>query len=125
MRRAANWIAVLWTVAVGAVLLHVPFSARDIASSSTDGRRFSSGVTYTGIVDELGGVAYVLVALPVLLALAPMLLRGAGARRRASGVAAATLGLLALVGATSVGIYYVPAVFALAAAAGGDARPVD
>ena len=108
----------LWTTAVAVVLLYGSLMARDTAGVAANGRpALNAGVTYSGLLAEEGSLAYVRVALPVLLALVPVLPTQPSARRVAAAVAAMVLGLYALAGLMSIGLLYVPAVVALAVVA--------
>ncbi len=124
MRRMASWFAVLWTTGVAAFLLYGPPYAT-ISSTTVltpDGEPVrSSSAGSPGLLAVEGEAAYVRVLLPMLVALVPLLLPRPGARRVASGVAAAVLGLYALLGMMSIGVFYVPPAIALAFAAGGRA----
>jgi hypothetical protein len=123
--RKANWLAVFWVTAVAAFLLYGPvYSSRSSTVVHTPGRepQASTSTGSAGLAAVEGKMAYVRMLGPIAVALVPLFLARSSARRVASGVAAALIGLYALLGMMTIGIFYAPAVLALAFAARGTPR---
>ncbi len=125
MRRAANWFALAWTILVGGFFLFGPVygtttSATAISPAGPVGAPMRSGAA--GLAAATGLWAYVVLALPALLAAVPLLVSPARPRRRLNLAFAAFLGLFALVGAASIGLFYVPVAIALIVAAVAEPR---
>jgi len=117
MQRVALWFAVLWAVAVGAYLLYGPIYA---SQTSRVGMRINGSQSQTtsvgasGMAAVEGSSAYVVVLVPVLLTAVPLVVREGLSRRVLAAVDAMLLGVLALLGAMTVGLFYFPAIVALA-----------
>jgi hypothetical protein len=121
MRRGANIFALLWSVGIAAFLLVVPMysgasSTRTIENGGTVTKMTDRGLS--GIDLHIGWTALIPMAVPILLALLPLLLRNPRARRRALAAAAIITGVLVVLGAASIGLFYLPGAIALAVAFG-------
>ena len=119
MGRIANWFAVAWTAAVGVYLLYAPMYATETTSYSIGGSAPPAPTTHSGTTSLLaveGRGAYVRALLPVVVALVPLLLPSRAARRTGLVVATILLLVYALLGAASIGLWYMPAVVALVVA---------
>ena len=118
MGRIANWIAVAWTAAVGAFLLYGPMYATESTSYAIGGEAATPAphVETKGLLAVEGSSAYARVLLPVLVALVPLLMPWRAVRQIARFVAIALLTAYALAGVMSVGMFYLPAIVALAVA---------
>jgi hypothetical protein len=119
MRRGANILALLWTLGAAAFFLLVPVygrtsSARTISPDGTSTHVVSTG--QVGLLAVSGWSALIPLTIPVLLCLVPLLLQSPKAQRRALAAAAMGIGALVLLGAASIGLFYVPAVVALVVA---------
>ena len=118
--RKANWIALLWTSGVSLALLFVPMYETEtdvytIGPAAGPVPPASHG--WGTLADENGARVYVLLVIPVLAALAPILVRRRERwRRAASWVAAAVIALLVMLAMTTIGLAYVPALIPLAVA---------
>ncbi|UUT35940.1 hypothetical protein [Microbacterium elymi] len=101
--RVLQIIGFALTLAAGVALCFLP--AFQSVTSDSDGHQ----ATRTQTLLQMQGSAYLLVlVIPVLIAAVPLLLRGR-AWRVSSIVAAVLLGVFALVGALSIGVFYLPA----------------
>jgi|RhiMethySRZTD1v2_1073278.scaffolds.fasta_scaffold11796_10 hypothetical protein len=121
--RVLAWAAVAWTVAVGLALLAVPTGTSVGAASSGVGSTGSEVVTTTShetLLEHEGAGVVALLLVPVVVALAGALGRGATVRRRRIA-AGGVLAVACLLGAMTLGIFYVPAA-ALLLTAGLKAR---
>lgn len=106
--RRWNVVAVVVSVVTGLGAVLVPLGTR----SSTD----SNGVATTTRVSLLsneGPSVLIVVTIPVLLVALPLLLRGANSRHRARVVIVVLLGILVVLGALSIGVFFVPTLIAM------------
>jgi hypothetical protein len=107
--RALAWAAVAWTVAVALVLLVAPMGTR--VSASSNGSETVTTTSHTSLLETEGAGVIVILLVPVAVALAGALGRGAARQRRI--VAGSVLLVFCLLGAMSVGLFFVPAAAAL------------
>ena len=103
--RARRWniVAVAIALLTGVGALSLPFGE----SSSVD----SNGVQTTtrlSLLSHEGPTVLIVVAIPVLLVALPLMLRGATARYRSRVVIVVLLGLFVMLGAMSIGLFFVP-----------------
>src|SRR5262245_21772038 len=117
MRRAALWFAVLWAATVGAYLLYGAVYASESSRLTTrlDGSRVqttSSGTSGMAAVE--GRRPYVVVLVPLVLTGFPLVARDGPVRQGLAAAGAVVLGAFGLLGAMTVGLFYLPAVAALA-----------
>jgi hypothetical protein len=76
----------------------------------------SNGVaksTHVSLLSNEGPSVLIIVTIPLLLVALPLMLRGATAIRRARVLVVVLLGLLVLLGAMSIGVFFVPTLFAM------------
>ena len=111
------WAAVAWTVVVGLALLVGPTGTSvGVASSSVSVASDGSGVVTTTshetLLEHEGASVISLVLVPLAVALAGALGRGPTVRRRRIA-AGSVLAVACVLGATTLGIFYVPAAAAL------------
>ena len=123
MRRVASWFALTWAVAVAAYFLVVPVYATSTSTAvailpgeppvatSSLGRETLLGVNGPG--------AATILLIPVLLAALPLIPRRPGSRRALSAIGALLLGIFVVLASASIGLFYAPALVALALAAAG------
>lgn len=115
MRRLLPAFAFLWTIGAGIYLLCAP-TYEGVRSENTLGTTISAVTGSTRADATLlaieGPTALIPLALPVLLALVPLLV---SSRRRtiAAGTAGLLLGAFSLLGAMTIGFYYLPAALLL------------
>ena len=100
------WAAVAWTVAVGLALLAVP-TGTSVAVAST-GSEVGTTTSHETLLENEGGGVVLLLLVPVAVTLAGALGRGATVRRRRIA-AGGVLAVACVLGATTLGIFYVPA----------------
>src|SRR5262245_38727355 len=120
MRRGALWFAVLWAVAVGAYLLYGPVYASESSkvTTSLDGSRVPTTSSCTSGMGAVEGLrAYVVVLAPLVLTGVPLGARDRPVRQALAAAGAVALGAFAWLGAMTVGLFYLPAVAALAVGA--------
>ena len=104
-------VALAWTLAAAAVLLVVPLGT----SVSIDSSGTSTRSSYSLLEGEGAGIVVVL-AIPIVLALAGVI--GAATDRAWLATCAASLLVVAvLLGAASIGLFFVPAAIAVVIAA--------
>jgi hypothetical protein len=109
---ALAWAAVAWTVATALVLLVAPMGTT--VSASSNGSDTVTTTTHPSLLETEGSGVVVILLVPVALALAGALGRAAARQRRI--VAGSVLTVFCLLGAMSIGIFFVPAAAALLAA---------
>lgn len=108
--RLLAWAAVAWTVALGLALLRVP-TGTSVAVAS-NGSEVVTTTSHETLLEHEGASVILLVLVPVAVALAGALGRGPTVRRRRIA-AGSLLAVACVLGATTLGIFYVPAAAAL------------
>lgn len=117
-----NLIAFVLGTAAVVVLLTVPFGSSVTEDSS--GQSVSESVS---LFDNEGPVVLLVLAAPVMLLGVPLLISAPRAARRVRITVATLLGLLTLLGALSIGVFFLPAwllMFASAAVSNVQVPPV-
>lgn len=108
--RARRWnivaVAIAMLTGFGALLL--PLGTR--SSADTNGVERTARVSL--LVDE-GPSVLIVLAIPVLLVALPLMLRGAAASYRSRVVIVVLLGVLVMLGAMSIGLFFVPTLIAM------------
>jgi cytochrome bd-type quinol oxidase subunit 2 len=108
--RASRWNIVALAIAVltgfGALLL--PLGMRSSAESNGVAR-----TTRVSLLSNEGPSVLIVVAIPVLLVALPLMLRGATASYRSRVVIVVLLGILVMLGAMSIGLFFVPTLIAM------------
>jgi cytochrome bd-type quinol oxidase subunit 2 len=108
--RARRWnivaVAIAMLTGFGALLL--PLGTRSSAESNGVER-----TTRVSLLSNEGPSVLIVVAIPVLLVALPLMLRGAAARSRSRVVIVALLGVLVMLGAMSIGLFFVPTLIAM------------
>jgi len=99
------WAAVAWSVVVGLALLAVP-TGTSVAVAS-NGSEVVTTTSHETLLENEGASVVALVLVPVAVALAGTLGRGTVRRRRIA--AGGVLAVACVLGATTLGIFYVPA----------------
>lgn len=99
-------VAIATATGFGTVLLPLGMSASIDSTGLETSRRVS-------LLSNEGASVLIIVAIPALLVAVPLLLRGAAAVHRSRFVIVALLGLLVLLGAASIGVFFVPTLFAM------------
>ena len=99
-------VAIATLTGLGAALLPLGMS------SSIDSNGVATSTQVSLLSNEGPGVLIVVVT-PALLVAAPLLLRGAQASYRSRVVIAVTLGVLVVLGAMSIGLFFVPTLIAM------------
>ncbi|HEU4642597.1 MAG TPA: hypothetical protein VFS44_09090 [Gemmatimonadaceae bacterium] len=120
VRRVAGWFALAWAAAVAAYFLLGPAYRWATSAIHVSAEQAPTRVEATGTATLLavnGPRALIALLLPVLLTALPLLARRPATRRRLAGAAAVLLGVFVLLGAASVGLFYLPAALALVLAA--------
>jgi glucan phosphoethanolaminetransferase (alkaline phosphatase superfamily) len=112
INRIARWFALVWAIAVYAVLQFLPVYSR--ATSSTSGTRREGHAT---LLSVNGMAVLLLLGVPVLAAALTFLPVRPTLRRPAVGIASAMAAAFVLVGAMSVGLFFLPTAVALLIAA--------
>jgi len=110
---ALAWAAVAWTVAMALVLLVAPTGTR--VSVASNGSQTVTATSHPTLLETEGAGVVVVLLVPVVVALAGAAGRGAAARQRRI-VAGSVLTAACLLGAASIGVFFVPAAAALLAA---------
>ena len=90
----------------GALLL--PLGVRSSAESNGVER-----TTRVSLLSNEGPSVLIVVAIPVLLVALPLMLRGAAARYRSRVVIVVLLGIFVMLGAMSIGLFFVPTLIAM------------
>jgi hypothetical protein len=121
-RRTDLWQVVALGLSVAASLALLVIPAFGGTSASSEGGR---EVTHaTTLLESEGPRVLLVLAIPLVLTLVPLLVRGRG-RGAVSVLAALLLGVGALLGLASIGAFYLPAlIFAIAAATAAVREPV-
>ena len=109
-----------------ALIAAIALAILPVYSGRIEGRS-STGETFTAttrgtLIGENGLVAVMVLLLPVAVTLAPLTMRTTSARRVALRVAAGLMTVFVVLGALSIGLFYVPATLALWVAASGRRR---
>lgn len=120
IRRTANWLILIYTVTVGGYLLYGPVYGTQASTIVITPEGTAEPVTSrgtAGLAAVEGPSAYVFVAIPMLVAAAPLATRNRRLRRGLNIAAGAAFGALALLAIASVGLLYAPAAFGLGLAA--------
>jgi cytochrome bd-type quinol oxidase subunit 2 len=99
-------VAISAVTGLGAALLPLGTSM----SANSNGPATSTRVS---LLTNEGPSVLIVVAIPVLLVALPLMLRSAPARHRARVVIVVLLGLLVLLGAMSIGVFFVPTLIAM------------
>jgi len=110
---ALAWAAVAWTVAVALVLLVAPMGTS--VSVASNGSETVTTTSHPTLLETEGAGVIVILLVPVVLAVAGAVGRGSTARRRRI-VAGSVLTGACVLGAMSIGFFFVPAAAALLAA---------
>lgn len=116
MRRGANWFALIWAVLIGGFLLFGPVygtATSSIATSPADHVASSVRREPVSLAASEGLWGYVLLALPVVLAGVPLLVASRRVRMRLNVALGVFVGMFALLGMASIGLFYVPVAIAL------------
>jgi hypothetical protein len=108
--RILAWAALAWTVVVGLALLVVPMGTSVAVASN--GAEVVTTTSHETLLEQEGTSVVPLLLVPVALALAGALGRGPTVRRRRVA-AGSVLALACVVGAMSLGVFYLPAAAAL------------
>jgi hypothetical protein len=108
--RILAWAAVAWTVAVGLAMLVVP-TGTSVAVAS-NGSDVVTTTSHETLLEHEGPSVVALLLVPVAVALAGALGRGPTVRRRRVA-AGSVLAVACVVGAMTLGVFYVPAAAAL------------
>jgi hypothetical protein len=112
--------AVLVTAAVSLLLLFLPIMTVSSGSGQSGvdgtGQSSGSGQSRVSLAEQQGFRSALVVAVPVLVCVAPLLFPR-GRRRVPTAVAAGVLGVAAVLGIASIGMFYLPSVALLAVAA--------
>jgi hypothetical protein len=108
--RTLAWAAVAWTVLVGLALLVVP-TGTSVAVAS-NGSEVVTTTSHETLLETEGPSVIAVLLVPVAVALAGALGRGRRDRRRRI-VAGSVLAVFCVLGAMSLGVFYVPAAAAL------------
>ena len=90
----------------GALLL--PLGVRSSAESNG-----VETTTRVSLLSNEGPSVLIVVAIPVLLVALPLMLRGAAARYRSRVVIVVLLGIFVMLGAMSIGLFFVPTLIAM------------
>ena len=108
--RARRWnvVAVVTAALTGFGALLLPLGVRSSAESSGVER-----TTRVSLLSNEGPSVLIVVAIPVLLVALPLMLRGAAARYRSRVVIVVLLGVLVMLGAMSIGLFFVPTLIAM------------
>ena len=107
---ALAWAAVAWTVAVALVLLVAPMGTS--VSVASNGSETVTTTSHPTLLETEGASVVAVLAVPVVVALAGAVGRGSTARRRRI-VAGSVLTGACVLGAMSIGIFFVPAAVVL------------
>jgi hypothetical protein len=114
-----TWFGLALTVVASGYFSFVPvyssFSSGIVVDSGT---AFSQGeISGNGTLASVNGSStYIMLAIPVLLAAAPLFTRQRSYHFVLNAVAAVLIGALAVVGAASIGLFYLPAALLLVVA---------
>ena len=118
MALAQRWNLVAFAIALftGLSAALLPFGMR--SSIDSTGKGTSSRVS---LLSNEGPGVLIVVALPAVLVALPLLLRSERARRRARVVIVVLLGVLVVLGALSIGLFFVPTLVAMILSMSADA----
>jgi uncharacterized BrkB/YihY/UPF0761 family membrane protein len=108
--RILAWAAVAWTVAIGLAMLVVP-TGTSVAVAS-NGSEVVATTSHETLLEHEGPSVVGFLLVPFAVALAGALGRGPTVRRRRIA-AGSVLAVACVVGATTLGVFYVPAAAAL------------
>ena len=108
--RILAWAAVAWTVLVGLALLVVPMGTSVAVASN--GSEVVTTTSHETLLEQEGTSVVAVLLVPVALALAGAFGHGPTVRRRRIAAGSA-LAVACVLGAMSLGIFYVPAAAAL------------
>jgi hypothetical protein len=108
--RARRWnvVAVAIAMLTGFGVLLLPLGTRSSAESNGVSR-----TTRVSLLSNEGPSVLIVVAIPVLLVALPLMLRGAAASYRSRVVIVTLLGVLVMLGAMSIGLFFVPTLIAM------------
>ncbi|MGZ4700476.1 MAG: hypothetical protein ACXV98_04615 [Ilumatobacteraceae bacterium] len=108
--RARRWniVAVGFAVLTGFGALLLPLGTLSSADSTGVER-----TTRVSLLSNEGPSLLIVVAIPVLLVALPLMLRGATARYRSRLLIVVLLGVLVMLGAMSIGLFFVPTLIAM------------
>ena len=108
--RARRWnvVAVATAALTGFGALLLPLGVRSSAESNGVER-----TTRVSLLSNEGPSVLIVVAIPVLLVALPLMLRGAAARYRSRVVIVVLLGIFVMLGAMSIGLFFVPTLIAM------------
>lgn len=108
--RARRWniVAVVIAMLTGFGTLLVP-----LGSSSSTGSNGVERTTRVSLLSNEGPSVLIVVAIPVLLVALPLMLRGAVASYRTRVVIVVLLSVLVLLGAMTIGLFFVPTLIAM------------
>lgn len=101
------------------LLLFIPVVQEENGRGSVLNNTSSETVTPSDktLVDQLGYRIAVILAIPAFIAAIPLFLRRTRARKLSQGLAAGLLVIGVMLGAASVGMFYIPSALAMVAAA--------
>ena len=108
--RARRWnvVAVATAALTGFGALLLPLGVRSSAESNG-----VETTTRVSLLSNEGPSVLIVVAIPVLLVALPLMLRGAAARYRSRVVIVVLLGIFVMLGAMSIGLFFVPTLIAM------------
>ena len=113
MRRYAYWFALAATILASLYLLFGPIYSGRSSTYDASGTMVESIQPGQSLWDVNGSRALVAVAIPILLVVAPMLIRDPYYRHHATIGAGVLMWGVVLLGLFSIGMYYAPAAVAL------------
>lgn len=129
MKRWFWWVAPTWAAAASVLLLVMPTVATMRETLSLGQRSPAvSPPSLSSLLSAQGPSVIPPLALPVIASILPLLGRTARTRRILGTVATVLLGVFCVLGAWSVGLFYVPSLVALVAAlamTSGERRPAS
>lgn len=113
--RGADEVARRWNLVAAAIAVLTGLGAA-LLPLGTSSRSESTGVdrtTRVSLLSSEGARVLIVVAIPVLLVVLPLTLRSATARYRSRVVIVVLLCVLVLLGALSIGVFFVPTLIAM------------
>lgn len=111
--RAAAIASLAFAVAASVLLLILPIYAGERLQVGPDGRSMATSLGSRNLLDMMGWRVLVPLGLPVLFAAMPVALMRTVLRPALEAIAATFLVGFALMGAVSVGLYYLPSAIAI------------
>ena len=122
LQKRMQWIAAIWAAGAYVVLLLVPAYRYVSDTAGTDGSRTVESGSRT-LAEVVGPRIYIVLAIPLLAALLTVFPWPFGFRRIADRIGATIAAVFAVLGAFTLGMFFLPTAFLLLAAAVMPATP--